>query len=178
MGQLGVGMDLANYRHHVVRREGDAEKCMEDPAGLVTLLSKSNASPEDAARLRLLDERWKKKDNIESFVETVMASPASRRLAAPIGKHPYVPEAFIMNAQGTIIGETNRTSTYWKGEQEKFTGAYAGETGAIWYGTLEFDESTSTNSVQISVPVVKAGKAIGGGRNECPDSTVWESGSG
>jgi hypothetical protein len=132
----------------------------EDPQ-LVALVAKSNASPQDVAKLRALDVRWQKKDAIEAFVKTLMASPASQRLAALIEKHPYVPEAFIMDSQGTIIGETNRTSTYWKGEQEKFTAAYAGGTGAIWYGTLEFDESTKTNSVQISVPVAKGGKAIG-----------------
>jgi hypothetical protein len=132
----------------------------EDPQ-LVALVAKSSASPQDVAKLRALDVRWQKKDNIEAFVKTLMASPASQRLAALIGKHPYVPEAFIMDAQGTIIGETNRTSTYWKGEQQKFTAAYADGDGAIWYGTLEFDESTKTNSVQVSVPVVKGGKAIG-----------------
>ncbi len=132
----------------------------EDPQ-LVAMVAKSNSSPQDVAKLKALDIRWKKKDNIESFVKALLATPASKRLAALIGSHPYVPEAFIMDSQGTIIGETNRTSTYWKGEQQKFTAAYAGGAGAIWYGTLEYDESTKTNSVQISVPVVKGGKAIG-----------------
>jgi hypothetical protein len=130
-------------------------------AQLVALVENSNASPQDVAKLRALDVRWQKKDNMESFVNALMASPASARLAKIIGVHRYVPEAFIMDAQGTIIGETNRTSTYWKGEQEKFTAAYAGGSGAIWYGTLAFDESTSTNSVQISVPVTRGGQAIG-----------------
>lgn len=132
----------------------------EDPQ-LVALAARSNSSPQEIATLKAMDERWKKKQNIEPFVKSLMASPASRRLAVLLGKHPYLPEAFVMDAQGTIIGETNRTSTYWKGEQEKFTAAYANGAGAIWYGTLEFDESTNTNSVQISVPLAKGGKAIG-----------------
>ena len=131
-----------------------------DPV-LVSLVRKSNASPQDVARLKAMDVRWQKKIDIEDFVKALMVSPASQRLAAIIGKHPYLPEAFIMDAQGTIIGETNRTSTYWKGEQEKFTAAYAGGSGAIWYGKLEYDESTKTNAVQISVPVMSAGNAIG-----------------
>jgi hypothetical protein len=71
--------------------------------------------PQDVARLRALDARWQKKDNVESFVKALLAAPASQRLAVLIGKH-----------------------------------AYAGGAGAIWYGTLEFDESTKTNSVQVS----------------------------
>ena len=130
-------------------------------AQIVALVQKSNGSPQDVAKLRALDEKWKKKDNIEALVKTVMGSAASARLAKLIGAHPYVPEAFVMDAQGTIIGETNRTSTYWKGEQEKFTGAYADGKGALWFGALAYDESTKTNSVQVSVPVISGGKAIG-----------------
>jgi len=100
-------------------------------AQLVGFVERSNANQQDIAKLRALDVRWQKKDNIEAFVKNLMASPASARLGKIIGAHPYVPEAFIMDAQGTIIGETNRTSTYWKGEQEKFTAAYAGGAGAI-----------------------------------------------
>jgi hypothetical protein len=130
-------------------------------AELVALVEKSNGSPQDIAKLKALDAKWKSKDNVEGFVKNLMASPASARLGRIIGEHTYLPEAFIMDAQGTIIGETNRTSTYWKGEQEKFTAAYNGGAGAVWYGTLEFDESTKTNAVQISVPVAKGGKALG-----------------
>jgi hypothetical protein len=130
-------------------------------AQLVGFVDKSNANPQDVAKLKALDARWKANDNIDSFVKALMASGSSARLARLIGSHPYVPEAFIMDAQGTIIGETNRTSTYWKGEQEKFTAAYAGGAGALWFGKLAYDESTKTNGVQISVPVTAGGKAIG-----------------
>jgi hypothetical protein len=130
-------------------------------AQLVAFVATSNASPQALDKLKSLDARWQKKDNIEDFVKALLGNAVSKRLAAVIGAHAFVPEAFIMDAQGTIIGETNRTSTYWKGEQTKFTEAYAGGKGAIWYGTLAYDESTKTNSVQISVPVVKGGAAIG-----------------
>lgn len=130
-------------------------------AQLVEFVATSNASPQDVAKLRELDTKWQKKDGIEDLVKALLDSACSARLAKTISACRFVPEAFIMNAQGTIIGETNRTSTYWKGEQEKFTAAYKGGAGAIWYGKLEFDESTKTNVVQISVPVLKDGKAVG-----------------
>jgi hypothetical protein len=130
-------------------------------AQLVAFVSKDNASPVNVEKLRALDKRWQANDNIDDFVKALMANSVSARLQKLIGAHKYIPEGFIMNAQGTIIGETNRTSTYWKGEQEKFTAAYNGGTGAIWFGKLAYDESTKTNGVQISVPVMKGGKAIG-----------------
>jgi len=132
----------------------------QDPQ-LVAFVSKDNANPVKVEKLRALDKRWQANDNIDDFVKALMSNQVSARLQKQIGVHKYIPEAFIMNAQGTIIGETNRTSTYWKGEQEKFTAAYNGGAGAIWFGALAFDDSTKTNGVQISVPVVKGGKAIG-----------------
>ncbi len=128
---------------------------------LVSFVSKDNANPVKVEKLRALDKRWQANDNIDDFVKALMGNQVSARLQKRIGDHKFIPEAFIMNAQGTIIGETNRTSTYWKGEQEKFTAAYNGGTGAVWFGKLAYDESTKTNGVQISVPVTKNGKAIG-----------------
>ena len=130
-------------------------------AQLVAFTAKSNETPGNIEKLRALDKRWQANDNIEDFAKALLGNSVSARLAKAIGVHKFVPEAFIMNAQGTIIGETNRTSTYWKGEQEKFTAAYSGGTGAIWFGKLAYDESTKTNSVQVSVPVVRGGAAIG-----------------
>jgi hypothetical protein len=130
-------------------------------AQLVSFVAKDNATPGDVEKLKALDKRWQANDNIDSFAKALLGNPVSARLHKLIDGYKYVPEAFIMNAQGTIVGETNRTSTYWKGEQEKFTAAYNGGVGAIWFGKLAYDESTKTNSVQVSVPVVKGGKAIG-----------------
>ena len=60
------------------------------------------------------------------FREGAARQPVSARLAKVIAGYKYIPEAFIMDAQGTIVGETNRTSTYWKGEQAKFTARLQG----------------------------------------------------
>lgn len=135
-------------------------KIGQDPQ-LVSFTSRDNANPVNVEKLRALDKRWVANDNIEDFAKALLGNQVSARLQKQIAAYKFIPEAFIMNAQGTIIGETNRTSTYWKGEQEKFTAAYNGGAGAVWFGKLAYDESTKTNGVQISVPVVKGGKAIG-----------------
>jgi hypothetical protein len=132
-----------------------------EDAQLVAAVEKDNLKPAAVDKLKELDRKWKAKEGVEDLVSSLLSNPTAARLKTLIGSHQYLPEAFIMNAQGTIIGETNRTSTYWKGEQEKFTAAYNGGQGAIWYGKLEYDESTKTNAIQISVPVKKAGKTIG-----------------
>ena len=145
----------------LVRFAEDTLVKLGQDAQLVAFVEKDNARPVAIDRLKALDKQWQAKDNIEDFVKALLASPVSARLASLIAADKFLPEAFIMNAQGTIIGETNRTSTYWKGEQAKFTGAFNGGKGAVWYGTLAFDESTKINAVQVSVPVSKGGAAIG-----------------
>jgi hypothetical protein len=129
-------------------------------AQLVAAVEKDNMKPAAVEKLRDLDKKWQARE-IEDFVRTLMGNAVSARLQNQITSFRYIPEAFIMNAQGTIIGETHRTSGYWKGEAAKFTAAYNGGAGATWYGKVEFDESTNTNILQVSVPVVKGGKAIG-----------------
>jgi hypothetical protein len=118
----------------------------------VSFVSKDIANPVDVEKLRALDKRWQANDNMADFMKALMGNQVSARLQKQIGVHKYIPEAFIMNAQGTIIGETNQTSTYWKGEQEKFTAAYNGGVGAVWFGTLAYDESTRPTGFRFPSP--------------------------
>jgi hypothetical protein len=155
---LAQGMDIPKS---LVKFAGETLASIGKDPQLVAFVETSNASPQDVAKLKALDAKWQKKDGIEDFVKALLGNTTSARLAKVIAAYKYIPEAFIMDAQGTIVGETNRTSTYWKGEQTKFTDAYKGGVGATWYGKLEYDESTKSNLVQISVPVMKGGKAIG-----------------
>ena len=68
-------------------------------------------------------------------------------------QHKFVTEAFAMDARGAIVAETNRTSTFYKGEAQKFTAAYAGGSGAVWFGPAAYDDSTA----EMADPGVRAG---------------------
>ena len=160
-GAAGAAAQDKTVPKTLVKFAQDTLTALGADAQLAAFVEKDNAKPASIDSLKALDAKWQKKDGIEDFVKALLAAPASARLAKVISDYKWIPEAFIMNAQGTIIGETNRTSTYWKGEQAKFTAAYNGGAGAIWYGTLAYDESSKVNAVQISVPVTKGGKAIG-----------------
>lgn len=130
-------------------------------AQLVAFVEKDNLKPASVQKLKEIDVKWANADGIEDFIKAMLANPVSAQLKKATQGYAFILESFIMNAQGAIIGETNRTSTYYKGEAEKFNGAYKGGTGALWYGKVEYDASVKINALQISVPVVKGGKAIG-----------------
>lgn len=70
-------------------------------------------------------------------------------------------EAFLCDNQGAVVGEYPTTSDYWQGDEDKFIKSFNNGVGKLYIGPVEFDESTQTNSVQISVPVIDDGKTIG-----------------
>jgi hypothetical protein len=66
-----------------------------------------------------------------------------------------------MDNQGANVAMTNKTSDYWQGDEAKFTDSFKNGVGAIHISTVEFDESAQAYLVQVSVPVMEGGKAIG-----------------
>ncbi|OHD14785.1 MAG: hypothetical protein A2086_13885 [Spirochaetes bacterium GWD1_27_9] len=72
-------------------------------------------------------------------------------------------EIFGMDFQGCVVGESNKTSDYWQGDEDKFSKSFNNGMGAIFVDQVKFDESSQTYSVQISLPIVdtKTKKVIG-----------------
>lgn len=70
-------------------------------------------------------------------------------------------EAFLTDSQGANVAAYPATSDYWQGDEEKFTASYNGGAGQTYIGPVEFDESTKTNAVQISVPMEYNDETIG-----------------
>ncbi len=71
------------------------------------------------------------------------------------------PEAFLTGNQGANIAMSKTTSDYWQGDEEKWLESFADGSGKVYYGEPELDDSSRAMLVQISVPVMDAGKAIG-----------------
>ena len=73
-------------------------------------------------------------------------------------KDPAVSEAFVSCADGTKVGFLTKT-TYWNhAGKPKHDQPMKGE---IWRGALEVDESTGVQQIQVAVPILDEGKAIG-----------------
>jgi hypothetical protein len=128
---------------------------------IVRFIAAQNAKKVPVEQLKALDARWAASKTVETYMWDLMRNSLAFELVSFQYQNKFIVEAFAMNAQGTIVGETNRTSTFYKGEAAKFTDAYAGGTGAFWYGSPEYDESTGEMVIQVSVPVMQGGRAIG-----------------
>jgi len=68
---------------------------------------------------------------------------------------------FLCDKRGAVVGESPKTSDYWQGDEEKFVECYNRGDGNVFIGDLEFDDSTQSYTVQISIPVKDDGKTIG-----------------
>jgi hypothetical protein len=130
-------------------------------APITRYIAAQNAQKASVEKLKALDARWKASPNVEPYMWDLMRNALAFELVGFQYRNKFIVEAFAMNAQGAIVAETNRTSSFYKGEAAKFTAAYAGGAGALWYGVPEFDESTGEMVIQVSVPVMRDGKAIG-----------------
>ena len=70
-----------------------------------------------------------------------------------------VSEAFLNAAQGEKVAFVEKTTTYIHKGAAMFDVPF--NTGKAWQGQPEFDESSQTYAIQISVPVLADGKSIG-----------------
>jgi hypothetical protein len=65
-----------------------------------------------------------------------------------------ITEVFVMDARGLNVASSGLTSDYWQGDEEKFTETFPLGAEAVHISEVEFDESTQSYQVQVSVPLV------------------------
>ena len=145
----------------LVRFAGDGLAKIGQDANLVAQVEAQNRKGVSLDRIKEIDKAWMAEKGVNAFMRSLLDNASSGRLQTLIGSHPYILEAFVMDNQGALVGLTNKTSDYWQGDEAKFIESYKGGVGAIHYGKAEFDKSANATLVQISVPVVKGGAAIG-----------------
>jgi hypothetical protein len=97
---------------------------------------------------------------VADFMKALIDSPAGKHLAAWKASRAYVSEIFVMDKLGANVAMTDKTSDYWQGDEKKFTECFKGK-GEVFIGPMNFDDSTQTYSVQVSVPVLDGETLIG-----------------
>jgi hypothetical protein len=103
--------------------------------------------------------KWKTVRRSDDVVKGFQTCEAGKFLKAKAdeAKDAY-PEAFLSAAQGEKVAFIEKTTSYIHKGAPKFDVPFGGKS---WQGAPEFDESSQTHQIQISVPVVSSGKAIG-----------------
>ncbi|MFN3826091.1 MAG: PDC sensor domain-containing protein [Micavibrio sp.] len=114
----------------------------------------------DEAGIKALDERWKGGD--ASLVDPVLGNDLSTYLKKVVadGGGLYT-EIFVMDNKGLNVGQSDKTSDYWQGDEDKWSKTFSVGADAVHISEVEFDESTQTYQVQLSLPVNDGGAPVG-----------------
>ncbi|WP_321389430.1 hypothetical protein [Emcibacter sp.] len=62
-------------------------------------------------------------------------------------------EIFAMDNKGLNVGQSDLTSDYWQGDEAKWQKTFQAGAGAIHVSDVEFDESSQTYQIQVSVAI-------------------------
>lgn len=128
---------------------------------LVAAVKEQNAKGMSLDSIKDMDKAWMDTTGINDTMRDMMNNPAAKELAKLESSAPYLTELFLMDNQGANVAMTNKTSDFWQGDEAKFTDSFANGSGAVHIGKVKFDKSAQAYLVQISVPVMDGGQAIG-----------------
>lgn len=130
-------------------------------ATIVDAVKAQNAKGVSLAEIQAMDEKWRATAGIAKYMQALMENDCAKFLRSVQNSKPYYAEIFVMDNQGANVCQTDKTSDYWQGDESKFTKSFNGGAGAVFVDEVEFDDSTQAYLVQVSVPVMDGGAAIG-----------------
>lgn len=132
----------------------------EDPI-IVAAVKAQNDRGMTLDAIQATDKKWQGTAGVDSFMQAMMDSSAGKYLMEILDGQEYYAEIFVMDNQGANVAMTGKTSDYWQGDEAKFNKSFAGGKGAVFVDEVEFDDSSQAYLVQVSVPVMEGGNAIG-----------------
>lgn len=107
-----------------------------------------------------LDALWRAGD--ANLIGPVLENDLSRMLADLVrGSGGAFSEIFVMDAVGLNVGQSDRTSDFWQGDEAKWQETFLRGAEAVHVSDVEEDESTQTFQVQVSMTVSDAGAPVG-----------------
>lgn len=130
-------------------------------AVIVEAVKAENGKGKSLDQVKALDERWMGHAGIADYMKAMMESECGRHLRSIQESEPFYAEIFVMDNLGANVAMTDKTSDYWQGDEAKFQKSFHDGKGSLFVDEVEFDESAQAYLVQVSVPVMDGGKAIG-----------------
>lgn len=130
------------------------ESWARDPA-IVQSVKAFNVSP-PAEAAGMTQDKWKALTVIDPVVRSFTKNPAAEFLKAK--RSEAVSEAFVSAADGCKVAFLAKTSGWCHKGKPKHDVPMSGKS---WQGSVEVDDSTGLQQVQVAVPVIDGDKPIG-----------------
>lgn len=124
--------------------------------GLIPLVKKLNDNNKKTTLDEIMDRdrAWQKMDGMDNFIKSFMTNECARAIFNFQQQHDEFTEIFITDSRGALIGITNRTSDYYQADEEWWQKTYNGGKGLIYFGEIEYDESSKTEAIGLFVPIL------------------------
>jgi hypothetical protein len=130
-------------------------------AVIVEAVKAENGKVKTLDQVKDMDEKWKGHAGIADYMKAMMESECGRHLRSIQESESFYAEIFVMDNLGGNVAMTDKTSDYYQGDEAKFQKSFEDGKGAVFVDEVEFDESAQAYLVQVSVPVMDGGEAIG-----------------
>ncbi len=140
--------------------EAEVAKCAALPE-VVAAVEAQNTQGLTLEQIQQTDKAWTEAKGAVPLAQELQANPAAVALSACEKAQPYFKESILTDNQGANVAITEVTSDYWQGDEPKFAEAWANGAGKTFIARPKQDASAAETIAQISVPVMKDGKAIG-----------------
>lgn len=135
-------------------RVKDIQAWAADPVLVGAVRDRNQSAPEKLTGLT--QEKWKTLSVLDPLVREFTKNDVGRFLKARKGD--LVSEAFVSAADGAKVAFLSKPTNWSHAGKPKHDEPMK---GAIWYGSIEVDESTGLQQLQVGVPVLENDKPIG-----------------
>lgn len=120
----------------------------------------------DQARVDALDLQWRAevKAGGGPLVDATMAHAISADLRALQAEHAgLLTEIFIMDNLGLNLAQSDPTSDYWQGDEDKWQKTFPVGPRAVFVDAIDFDDSSQQMQAQVSFTIADpaTGEAVG-----------------
>lgn len=130
-------------------------------AVIIAAVKEQNKQKITLEKIKEMDTKWKATAGVAPYMQELIDSECGKHITKILETEEYFEEIFVMDNQGANVAMTFKTSDYWQGDEAKFKNSFKMGVGAVFVDDVEFDESTQTYLVQVSVPVKDGDRAIG-----------------
>lgn len=106
------------------------------------------------------DRLWQDEDQLMDLKSALNNSEIGQFVETFKNSKNYYSEVFLADDRGALVAAYPLTSDYWQGDEEKWT-TVVQKGWPSYISAMTFDESSQSNIVQISVPVMHETSVVG-----------------
>jgi len=112
-------------------------------------------------KIQQIDAAWTAGGDLGGLDRELLENACAKALDSFMTATTGFREGFVMDDLGALVCMTQRTSDYWQGDEAKWQRSFDEGRGGVYVGAPAWDESANSMLVQISVPIMSDGRAVG-----------------